>query len=129
MARPTKLTKANIEELERRFRDGATTLEAIDGILAESSYYKYLKDDVEFSERMSLAREYVTEIARGVVARSIKRGNAESAKWWLERKNKKEFSTRQEHTGKDGDALLPTPILGGVTQKGGDAIHSDDSNS
>lgn len=120
MARPTKLTQANITELEKRFRDGATTLEAIDGILAESSYFKYLKDNEEFSERMSLAREYITEIARGVVARRIKKGDPDVAKWWLERKKKDEFSTRAELTGKDGEQLMPMPILGGASKEGGD---------
>lgn len=108
--RPSKLTEENIAELEKRFRDGATTLEAIEGIFAESSYYKYLNESPEFAERMSLAREYITEIARGVVARSIKRGDRESAKWWLERKKKAEFSTRSEMTGADGKDL-PTPII------------------
>lgn len=96
MATPTKLTKKNIEELEKRFRDGATTLEAIDGIMAESSYYKYLLADEDFAERMSLARDYVTEIARGNVARKIKRGDTALSTWWLERKKSDEFSTKSK---------------------------------
>ena len=106
----SKLTELNILELESRYRSGATTLEAIEGIMAESTYYDYLKDNEQFSERMALAREYTTEIARGVVARRIHKGDADSAKWWLERKNKREFSTRQEITGAEGKDL-PTPIL------------------
>lgn len=117
MATPTKLTKKNMEELEKRFRDGATTLEAIEGVMAESTYYKYLSQDEVFAERMSLARDYTTEIARGVVARAIRRGDRDSAKWWLERKKKDEFSTRHEHTGKDGKDLLPKPLLGGESSK------------
>lgn len=96
MARPTVLTEENILELEKRFRDGATTLEAIDGIFSEATYYLHLKENTEFSERMELAREYVTEIARGVVARRVKKGDAESAKWWLERRNKAQFSPKTE---------------------------------
>lgn len=111
MARPTKLTEENILELEKRFRDGATTLEAIDGIFTESTYYLHLKENEEFSERMTLAREYVTEIARGVVARKIKRGDTDTAKWWLERKNKKEFSSRSEVTGADGEKLEGLVII------------------
>ena len=124
MARPTKLTEENILELEKRFRDGATTLEAIDGIFSEATYYLHLKENEMFSERMKLAREYVTEIARGVVARRIKKGDAETAKWWLERKNKKEFSSRSEITGADGKDL-PTPI---ITLEG-DSVHRDNGNS
>ena len=45
----------------------------------------------------------------------------ENTKWWLERKMKADFSTRQESTGADGKDL-PTPILtlGNV--------HTNDSN-
>lgn len=112
MPAPTKLTDDNIEELERRYREGATTLEAIDGIMAESTYYDHLKNNNEFSERMSLAREYVTEIARGVVARRVKNGDAQMATWWLERRNKKDFGRNVDITT-DGKEL-PTPILGGA---------------
>jgi len=115
MPAPSRLTKANIEELEARFRDGATTLEAIDGIMSESTYYKHLSENEEFSERMSLARDYVTEIARGVVARAIKKGDRDTAKWWLERKKKDEFSTKTEQDVRVKE--LPKPILGGQTQE------------
>jgi len=39
----------------------------------------------------------------------------EYAKWYLERKMKNEFSSRQELTGADGKDL-PTPIYGGQAQ-------------
>lgn len=117
----TKLTPENVAELERRFRDGATILEAIDGLMSESTYHKHRSENAEFAGQMDMAREYVTEIARGVVAKAIKRGDRDTAKWWLERKNKKEFSTRSELTGADGKDL-PTPILGGQS------VHSDNSN-
>jgi len=107
MSRPKAVTEPVILELEKRYRDGATTLECINGIIAESTYYDYLKNDIEFSERMSIAREYTTELAQAVIARRVKRGDVDSAKWWLERKNKKEFSTRTETTGADGKDLQP----------------------
>lgn len=116
----SKITEENMLEMERRFRDGATNLEAIEGIMAEDTYYDNRKRNPEFAARMDMAREYITEIARGVVAKRIKRGDSDTSKWWLERKNKKEFSTRQELTGEDGKELMPKPILGGETKKGGD---------
>jgi hypothetical protein len=124
VGRPTKLTEENILELEKRFRDGATTLEAIDGIFSEATYYLHLKDNIEFSERMELAKEYTTEIARSVVSRAIKRGDRDSAKWWLERRAKAKFSTRSELTGADGKDL-PAPILGGVAKD----VPSDTGNT
>lgn len=120
----SKLTPENIEELESRFRNGATILEAIDGIMAESTYHENRKNNVEFAARMELAKDYITEIARGVVAKKVKLGDTETAKWWLERRNKKQFSSRTELTGEDGKDL-PTPILGGLTKK--DEVPTNDS--
>ena len=92
----SKLTKSNIEELERRFRDGATVLEAIDGLISESSYHKYREMNAEFAARMDMAGEYVTEIALGVVAKAVKRSDRDSARSWLERRARSQFSTRSE---------------------------------
>lgn len=125
MARPSKLTEENMAELERRFRDGATNLEAIEGIFSEDTFYEHQKNNPEFAARMDMAKEYTTEIARGVVSKRIKRGDVDTAKWWLERKNKKQFSLRQELTGADGKDL-PTPILGGQSVSGD---NSDQKNT
>lgn len=122
MANPSKLTEENILELEQRFRDGATILEAIEGIMSESTYHQHRKDNSEFAARMEVARDYTTDIARRVVAKRVQRGDVDTAKWWLERKNKREFSTRSELTGADGKDL-PTPILGGAS------VSSDDSDT
>lgn len=124
MARPTVMTEEVISKLESLFRDGAHIYEACKEVKIDpSTYYKQLKENMEFSNRMELAQEYTTEIARAVVSRSIKRGRTEDAKWWLERRVKDKFSTRSEHTGADGKDL-PTPILTGVID-----VRSDHSSN
>lgn len=107
----TKLTPENVIELEKRFRNGATNLEAIEGIMSESTYYEHLKTNTEFAARMELAKEYITDIAEAVLARRIVRGDVEVSKWWAERRNKKKFSLRQEMTGADGDKLEGLVII------------------
>lgn len=59
-------------------------------------------------------------LARKQWLKSIKEGLDKSkndiytpSKDWLERREKDEFSTRQENTGKDGKDLIPVPIMGG----------------
>jgi len=106
----TKLTDENMLELEKRFRDGATILEAIDGIMSESTYFEHQKKNSEFAARMDMAKEYITEIARGVVSKRIKRGDPDMSKWWLERKKKNEFSTKAETDITSGGNAL-SPIL------------------
>lgn len=105
----SKLTNDNIEALEKRFRSGATILEAIEGIMSESTYHEHRKKNPEFAARMELAKEYITEIARGVVAKRIEMGDPEIAKWWLERKKKDEFSTKTE-TDLTGANILPVLV-------------------
>lgn len=109
MPRPTVMTPEVIDELEKRFRDGATNLEAIEGLISEDTFYDHQKRNPEFAARMDMAKEYTTEIARGVVSKAIKRGDRDTAKWWLERKNKAQFSTKTETDIRVKE--LPKPIM------------------
>jgi len=44
--------------------------------------------------------------ARQNVVKEINKGDTQESKWWLERREKKEFSTRTENTGADGAPLF-----------------------
>ncbi len=110
MPRKTVMTPEVLDELEKRFRDGATNLEAIDGLISEDTFYDHQKKNPEFAARMDMAKEYTTEIARGVVSKAIKRGDRDTAKWWLERRNKAQFSTKTETDLTSGGNAL-SPIL------------------
>ena len=110
MPRPTVMTPEVIAKLEKRFRDGATNLEAIEGLISEDTFYHHQKINPEFAARMDMAKEYTTEIARGVVSKAIKRGDRDTAKWWLERRNKAQFSTKTETDLTSGGNAL-SPIL------------------
>lgn len=118
MGRPSDYCEEIVSKLEYAFRDGAHIYEACDMAgISKETYYQWLKDKPGFLTKMEEAREYITEIAQAVVARSItKRKDPETAKWWLERRKKDKFSTRSELTGKDGKDL-PAPILGGATKQ------------
>lgn len=96
MPAKSKLTKENIEEMEARFRNGATNLEAIAGLMSEETYYKHLRENPEFAGRMDAAREHITEIARGVVAKRIQRGDTQLATWWLERRKSDLFGNKSK---------------------------------
>lgn len=111
--KPTKYTKAVVEKLEAAFRDGASITEACDQAgVDRGTYYNWIQSMDGFSTKMEEAQEWVTEIARAVVAQKItKRKDAETAKWWLERRAKDKFSTRSEYTGKDGKDIPFTVIV------------------
>ena len=113
-----KYTKEVVELLENAFRDGASITEACDRAkIDRQTYYNWLDGQDGFSTKMQEAQEWVSEIARAVVAQRITRKkDLETAKWWLERKKKGEFSTRTENTGKDGKDL-PVPTFQVMTQE------------
>ena len=46
--------------------------------------------------------------AKTEVARKISKGDKDTIKWWLERRRKAEFSTREEVTGANGEPLTVT---------------------
>lgn len=125
---PSKLTEENILELEKRFRNGATILEAIEGIMSESTYHEHRKNNSEFAARMELAKEYITEIARGVVAKRIQKGDADISKWWLERKKKNEFSTKIENDITSGGNAI-TPLLVEFINERPENTADEDSNT
>lgn len=87
-------------------KDGGSITEAcrIAGIHRDT-FYDWKNKDKDFSDKVEYAENYMNEIAKGVIVRSIKEWSSKDAKWWLERKAKNEFSTRSEITGKDGENI------------------------
>lgn len=116
--RPTEKTGETVEKLEQAFMDGATITEACRvAQIDRKTYYNWLEADVEFLHKMKSAQEYIDSIARMNLARAIKREQktdgriTDTSKWWAERRMKSEFSTRAEHTGKDGETLRGNTIV------------------
>jgi hypothetical protein len=111
MSRPTKRTPEIIRKIEE--------VAALDGSVEEMAYYAgvhrdtmylWLKEDSEFSDRIAELRERPVLKARQTFVKAL--DEPEYALKYLERKKKKEFSTRTELTGADGEKL-PAPIYGG----------------
>jgi type I site-specific restriction endonuclease len=104
--RPSSLTEEVVSKLEHSIMDGANITEAcqVAGISRET-YYKGLKENELFADRMTDAEEYPTKVAKKNLIERIKRKDVETSKWWLERKKKDEFSTRTEQTGANGAPL------------------------
>lgn len=105
--RPSKLEPQIVELLAHAFEDGATIEEAcVVAQIDRQTYYNWIKDHEDFSARMESARNWTTEVARSNLAKRIKRGDVPVSQWWLERKAKNEFSTRNELSGPEGKDLV-----------------------
>lgn len=109
--RPTSMTPETINKLEQAFSLGCSDLEAcLFANIGKTTLYNYQNEHPEFVERKEQLKESLVLKARNVIASALNHEDENTAKWYLERKKKAEFSTRQELTGEDGAALQP-PVI------------------
>jgi hypothetical protein len=100
VGRPTKMTDEVIGKLEILFAKGLTDREAC--LLANihpSTLYDYCNANEEFAERKEALKQHPTAKARLNIIEAIEKGDEDMSKWWLERKAKEEFSTKQTIDG------------------------------
>ncbi len=62
----------------------------------ESTFYDFLKEYPEYSDKIAMWKDYEKIKARLVVHKALDNGDRDMAKWYLERKAKDEFSIKQE---------------------------------
>lgn len=106
IGRPTVYTPETISKLEYAFSIGCTDLEAcLHANVSKSSLYDYQNAHPEFLERKGALKEKQVLKSREVIASAIAEGDKQTAQWYLERKKKDEFSTRNVLAG-DEDAPL-----------------------
>lgn len=112
--RPTVMTEGAIGKLEQAFANGATDLQAcFYAGISKDALYDYQLKHPEFTERKEGLKAQLGLISKNVVGKAIRDGDVNRAGWYLERKEKAEFSTRNEFTGEDGSDLLGS-ILGDI---------------
>lgn len=107
--RPSVMTEAVLLKLEQAFAIDSTVEEACSyADISRDAFYDYIKKNPKFSDRIADLRQRPILLARQTIVSGL--NSPEHARWYLERKRKKEFSSRTELTGEDGKDL-PTPIL------------------
>jgi hypothetical protein len=95
--RPTIMTPEVIKKLEEAFSLGCSDNEAcLYANIAKQTLYNYQTKNTEFVDRKELLKEKLVLKARSNIAKSLSAGDSDISKWYLERKKKAEFSTRQE---------------------------------
>lgn len=97
--------------------------------LDESTLSKWAKADEALSIKLEGWENMLNALAISNIADAIRKEGElnddlrkDNTKWWLERKMKADFSTRQEHSGADGKDL-PSPII----QLNRDGVSRDNS--
>lgn len=100
VGRPTVMTKTMIGKLEMLFAQGLSDREAcLVANISPSTLYDYCNENPEFAERKELLKEQPKITAKLNVAEAIEKKDIDMSKWYLERKAKDEFSTKQEISG------------------------------
>ena len=95
--RPTIMTPETIYKLEQAFSMGCSDLEAcLHANIGKTTLYNYQQENPEFVERKEQLKEKLVLKARSVIAESLNNKDENTAKWYLERKKKNEFSNRIE---------------------------------
>ena len=100
VGRPTVMTEAMIGKLELLFAKGLSDREAcLIADISTTALYDYCTEHPEFAERKELLKEKVKIKAKLNIAESIENKDIDDSKWYLERKARDEFSTKQEISG------------------------------
>lgn len=111
--RPTVMTPEILNKLQEAFLMGCTDAEAcLYAEIEPRTLYKFQDENPEFIHKKEYWKQNPILKARAVVMNSIASGDESTAKWYLERKAKAEFSTKSEIglTDKNGEDILITPL-------------------
>lgn len=95
--RPTKLTPETIDKLRTAFLMGCSDIEAcLYADISKTALYNYQQKNPDFVDQKEQWKEQLTLKARTVIANALNNKDENTAKWYLERKAKNEFSTKVE---------------------------------
>ena len=95
--RPTKVTPEVVTKLEQAFSMGCTDEEAcLFADISRMSLQRYQEAHPSFRDRKALLKQKLVLKARSVIAEALNRKDENTAKWYLERKRKDEFSQKIE---------------------------------
>lgn len=96
--RPTKLTPETIDKLRTAFLMGCSDIEAcLYADISKTALYNYQQKNPNFVDQKEQWKEQLTLKARTVIANALNNKDENTAKWYLERKAKNEFSTKVEN--------------------------------
>jgi len=101
-----KYNEETVKKLEEAFAIDASIPEACYyANISTVTYYDWIKKNEDLKEKLNRLRQRPVLKARQAVNKKLDIGDIDTAKWYLTRKAKKEFSERQELTGGDGEDL------------------------
>lgn len=106
---PTVVTPEVVSLLVTSFQDGLNVTQACwQANISRDTYYSHYNSDPEFSDKMDRARQFLSMNGRKKVKEAMIKGDMKTIRWFLERRDKDDFSSRTEVTGRNGKPLGAT---------------------
>ena len=97
VGRPTVMTEEALQKLEYAFMRGLNDVEAcLYANIGTTTLYNYCTEHEDFRERKEELKKQPTAQAKLNVYEAIEKKDVDVSKWYLERRAKDEFSTKQE---------------------------------
>lgn len=107
------MTPDVLDKLRQAYLIGANDKEAYGYAgISHETFYNYIEKHPEFREQITIWQNEPILKARTTVVKGL--DDVRNAQWYLERKQKDEFSTKFENDIRVKE--LPKPILGGVSK-------------
>lgn len=108
MGRRTKATDLRVATILDALRAGNTRRAAAAyGQVSHETFYRWLRDDVTFSDAVEKAEADAEVRALAVIIRAAQGGTWQAAAWWAERRRPSDYALHQkvEMSGKDGGPI------------------------
>lgn len=130
VGRPTSVTPETLAKLEQAFSLGCSDLEAcIHADIAKSTLYDYQGRHPEFVERKEMLKRKLVLKARTVVANALEKEDENTAKWYLERKARDEFSVKNVTELEGGLKVSLVEFVKNGSSKDADKRNGQDENT
>lgn len=96
-----------MSDLEDCFKNDFTVQEACNyAEIAKDTFYRWIQESDEFAQKVDKWKDWIFMASKRNLAQDVVNNKStKSAKWILERRVKKLYAPRTEHTGEDGDPL------------------------
>ena len=95
--RPTVMTEEIVGKIEFGFMKGLNVTECCHyADISRNAFYEYCEKNPDFKDRIEELKSNPSTKAKLNVVEAIENGDTDLSKWWLERRNKDEFSLKQE---------------------------------
>ena len=97
VGRPTVMTEDVVQKLEYGFMKGLNDTEAcVYAGISRQALYDYCNRNPSFADRKEELKKKPSTKAKLNIVEAIEAGDTDLSKWYLERRNKDEFSLKQE---------------------------------